>query len=534
MAGSVLKVLESAERGGKRLEARFRTAAKKYRETFLCAVCAGIAAYGFAMLNMLNNQDNLSNTPGGYGAGTASGRWFLEMLAEFLREIWGINTLPLFNGLLSVALVALAACVTVSVLEIKSRPFSVLTGLLFVTFPSFAMTMLFMFTVGYYSFSLLLTLAGVYAAKNCKGPVGIALSSVCLALSLGIYQAYFPIAAALFLLILIRRGLSEKGLSGKDFLLQGVRFLSALALGLLLYMLVLRLLLYFGGEDLNAYQGIDQMGSVSLAELPAMVAETYRKFFSLPVRPEYAVNDTPIIRLAFLCAFALSAVYFVWLELRVKADRAVKALNAVYFLLFPAGAFSIVLMCYHSNIFGRMVYGAVTAFFLPLVLLELARENGGASARILRNAAAAVLSALLFLASVNYIWQSNENYMVLYYTNRQTENYFASMATRIRMAPGYRQDLLLAFIGDDITDRSFSNEIYHRSAHIYGGYTDESNYKKAGKSYFANYMGFHQPEASAAQIADLAATDEVRNMPCYPDDGSVRVIGQFIVVKLEP
>ena len=523
------KAFEYAERFGKRWEARFRTAAKKYRATFLSALCAGLAAYGFVMCNVLNNQDNISNTPGGYGAGTASGRWFLEMLAEFTRKVWGVNTLPLFNGLSSILLVALAACLTVSVLEIQSRPFSVLVGALFVTFPSFAMTMLFMFTVGFYSFSLLLTLAGVYAAKNCKGWVGIALSSVCLALSLGIYQAYLPIAAALFLLILLRRGLSDAQTSGKELLLQGVRYLSVLVLGLALYMLVLRLLLRFGGQDLNTYQGIDQMGSVNLAELPAMFAATYEKFFNLPVKAEYAINDTPIIRFAFLCSMALSALPFAWAEWRSKAAASVKALNALWFALFPAGAFGIVLMCYHSSIFGRMVYGAVTVFLLPLVLLERVRGKGGAAV----NCAAAVLSALLLLTSVSYIRQSNENYMVLYYTNRQTENYFASMLTRIRTAPGYRQDLLLAFIGEDIADGTFYNEVYRKSAHIYGGYTDDSNYKKAGKSYLSNYMGFRQPEASAEQTAELAETDAVRAMPCYPDDGSVRVVGEYIVVKLE-
>ncbi|MBR3570003.1 MAG: glucosyltransferase domain-containing protein [Oscillibacter sp.] len=533
MSERVLKVLESAERCGKRWEARFRTAAKKYKEMFLAALCAGFAAYGFVMLNILNNQDNISNTPGGYGAGTASGRWFLEILAELTRKIWGVNTLPLFNGLLSVAFVALAACLTVSVLEIKSRPFSILIALLFVAFPSLAMTMLFMFTVGYYAFSLLLALCGVYAAKNFRGLAGILSGAVCLALSLGIYQAYLPIAAALFLLILLRRGFSEKELSGRDFFLQGVRFLAVLALGLAFYMAVLRLMLRFAGEDLNTYQGIDQMGAVSLPELPAMFAEAYKKFFALPFTEEYAINDPPVVRFAFLCSMILSAILFVWLELRVKADKAAKALNAAYFALFPAAAFGIVIMCYHSSIFGRMAYGAVTAFFLPLVLLEVAEGNGGAAARILRNGAASLLSALLFLASVSYVRQSNENYMVLDYTNRQTENYFASMVTRIRMVPGYRQDLFLAFIGDDIDDRAFSNEVYRRSAYIYGGYTDESNYKKAGKSYMSNYMGFRQPMASDAQASELAATDAVRAMPCYPDDGSIRVIGDYVVVKLE-
>ena len=152
---------------------------------------------------------------------------------------------------------------------------------------------------------------------------------------------------------------------------------------------------------------------------------------------------------------------------------------------------------------------------------------------MLRRVAAAALSGLLLLTSIGYIWESNENYMVLYHTNRQTENYAASMATRIRMTPGYRQDLTLAFIGEDITDTTFSNEVYRKSAYHYGGYTDNSNYKKALKSYMWNYLGYHQPEASSARIAEIAATETVENMPCYPDDGSIRVIGDCIVVKLE-
>ena len=550
MSGQVLKLLESAEAYGTRWKESRRAIVRKYRETFLAALFAGFAAYGFLMTNVLNNQDNIANTPGGYGAGTASGRWFLELLAEFMRDVWGTNTLPLFNGLLSIILVALSACLAVSVLEIRGRPFMILTGLLFVTFPSFAMTMLFMFTVGYYAFSLLLTLVGVYAAKNMRGVWGVLAGAVCVTLSLGIYQAYLPVAAALFLLILIRRGFSEKTLSAIQFVLEGLRFLAVLILGLALYMAVLRLLLQTGGEALNSYQSIDQMGSVKFSELPAMIAMAFEKFFALPARREYAINDMPVMRFTFLYAMVLSAALFVWLEWRKGAELGVKLLNAVCLILFPVGAFSIVIMCYHSSIFGRMVYGAMTVFFVPMVLLErlpadTAAENasrkgksgtnaGNAIAgRMLRRVAAAVLSGLLLLTSIGYIWESNENYMVLYHTNRQTENYAASLVTRIRMTPGYRQDLTLAFIGEDITDTTFSNEVYRKSAYHYGGYTDNSNYKKALKSYMWNYLGYHQPEASSAQITEIAATETARNMPCYPDDGSIRVIGNYIVVKLE-
>lgn len=500
---------------------------RKYRELFLVTFCAGLAAYGFLMTNVLNNQDNISNTPGGYGSGTTSGRWFLEAMANVLKAVWGTNTLPLFNGLLSIALVALAACLTVSLLDLQSRPFIILTGLLYVTFPSLGMTMLFMFTVGYYAFALVLTLVGAYAVKNLPSAWGVPLGTVCLALALGIYQAYLPVAAALFLLILLRRGLSEPSVSPLSLFLHGLRFLAVLVLSLILYMVILRLLLHFGGQSLNSYQQIDQMGAVALHEIPGMIASAYDNFFKLAYQSQYSINATALNRFAFLLSMLLSAVLFVLLEVRSNADWRVKLLNAVFFLLFPAGAFSISILCYHSAIFGRMAYGAVTAFFLPMVLLE--RVDGKEAARI----ASAVLSAVLFLTSLNYLWQSNENYMVLYYTNRQTENYFASMVTRIRMTPGYRQDLLLAIVGENVNDQTFANDIYRRSQYHYGGYTDNSNYKKAGQSYMSSYLGFHQPTASAAQIAELADTDAVRAMPCYPDDGSIRVIDSYIVVKLE-
>lgn len=534
MSERIASVLRGAERAVLRCKAQIREAARRYRATFLCAFCAGLAAYGFAMLNILNNQDNLANTPGGYGYGVTSGRWFLEALAHFVRAVWGTDTLPLFNGLLSITFVALTACLTSYALDIQSRRFSVLIGVLLVTFPSLGMTMLFMFTVGYYMFALLLTLIGVCAAKRFDGPAGIALPTLFFTLSLGIYQAYLPVAAALFLLILIRQGFSDDALSGVKLFLRGLRFLSSLILSLACYLLIVRWTVSANGAALNSYQEISQMGTVSVSEIPDMMAAAYQKFFALASRAEYAINNAPLNRFAFLTSMILSALAFVWLVWRGQAAKPLKALNAVFLILFPAASFGIILMCYHSDIFGRMTYGAATLFFLPMVLLECAeRDVSNDTQRILRNGAAFLLSAILVLTSAHYIWQSNENYMALYYTNRQTEHYFASMATRIRMTAGYRQDLPLALIGANISDGAFSNDIYRKIFWRYGGYAEHSNYKKAGRSYMYSYLGFHQPTAPDEKVSELSDWPEVRDMPCYPDDGSIRIIDGYIIVKLE-
>ena len=68
---------------------------------------------------------------------------------------------------------------------------------------------------------------------------------------------------------------------------------------------------------------------------------------------------------------------------------------------------------------------------------------------------------------------------------------------------------------------------------VYGGYSETSNYLKAGKSYMSHYLSFQQSTASSETVEALADSVEVRAMPCYPDDGSIRVVGGCIVVKLE-
>lgn len=48
------------------------------------------------------------------------------------------------------------------------------------------------------------------------------------------------------------------------------------------------------------------------------------------------------------------------------------------------------------------------------------------------------------------------------------------------------------------------------------------------------YNGFTGPvfTGDSETATTLAATEEVQAMPCYPRDGSVRVIGDKVVVKL--
>ncbi len=507
---------------------------KRYRGLFFASFAAGLAAYGMMLTNVLNNHDSVYNLPSGFGAGVTSGRWFLELLGRLVEDWWGGNyVLPLYNGLFALFYISLAYCLIVSLLRLRSRPLAVLLGCLFTVFPSVAGSFLYIFTAQYYALSVLLAVAGAWLADRRKW--GFLPGAVCLALSMGLYQAYLPLASALLLLCLLRRCFLGGEGEVRPVVAAAFRYLAALLLGLALYFIATAVSLRLCHVTLTAYNGINEMGRLSLAELPGLLLQAYKDVLLLPVYPVYGVAMSKVIRLAVLLCHVLSAALFVYLLLRARIKGLFRLGACLALLLLPVAMDLIVLMC-RPPISDMMSYGLVCLFFLPAVLLELASSEAVSFSKLpprnSRSIAAGLLAAALFLAGLNYIWQDNSNYTALFYTNQQTVQYLNSMLTRIRSLDGYSQDRKLAIIGDSIADRSFYNYIGENTgAHLRGNFIYYTN-SYSWKSWLQYYLGCAQPLAGPEETEALAKTDRVRAMPCYPDSGSLCLIGDTIVLKL--
>ena len=172
----------------------------------LWAVVVGIIAHLFALTNPLHNYDNILQNPQGVGAGVTSGRWFLDFLGTVNTDVLDLNyNLPLTKGLAFIVLIALTSAILVNILKIRSNVSASLLGCLMVTFPAVCSTMAFRYTADYYGIALLLSVGAVWLIDFHK--FGFAGAIVCIACSMGIYQAYVPFTIGLFVLLLIRRSL---------------------------------------------------------------------------------------------------------------------------------------------------------------------------------------------------------------------------------------------------------------------------------------------------------------------------------------
>lgn len=492
------------------------------RACLLATAIFGALSYLYLFVNNINNNDMIVCLPEGYGTGLTSGRWMLYLLGEVTRRIWGVYNVPVFNGVLALVLLAFASAVLVRVLELKQRGLCFALAAITAVFAPIGSLMFFGFTAHYYALAVLLMALAAWLLKQRRWTafVGGVLLAAC---SLGIYQAYFPFLAAVLLLTLLGSCLKQHT-TGKEIFLDALRALAALVLSYLLYALILKAFLVLRHAELSDYQGINQMGQ--LRDLPKQAWNAYLRFFRLPFDDLAGVNATRLVRAAMALLFlgSVAALPLFWRERR--AGKIVLA--CLFLLLLPLAANAILLLSGGSAIYTRMCFGLIAVFYLPLVIAQGLTFRKAAWEK----AVVIAVSLLVLLSAANYVWQNNGNYQAEYYANRKTENYFASMFTRIRSAEGYRSEMDIVLVGDRITDEKFYDNYYgtpFRYSAFIGAPAQINEYSRM--SFLANYYGVSVRSATAEELERYA--DDFAALTAYPDDGSIAILDGAVYVVLE-
>lgn len=492
----------------------------------LSGLSAGVVTHLFGLVNVLHNYDDIAQQPRGYGTGVTSGRWLLSLMGDFCEAIGGNYNLPLVNGLLFLLVISLTASVMVSLLRINNKKLAVLVGALMTTFPSAFSTLAFRYTAVYYGVGILLSVVAAWVLLRYQ--YGLILSALCTACSLGIYQAYVPITIALFVLMLIRQTL-EGELPFWTLVRRGVYCCASLILGLVFYYLLMQATLALYGTQLSNYQGVNEMGKLSLSQLPALVKEAYYTFLMMPLKDYCGVAAMRLLKIGYLLLAGSSAVLTGYILLkRVKKIESM-LMTALLFLVFPLAVNFVVIMCPESWIYTLMVYSFVVVPCVPIVLLDcfLSSEEGRQE---IRRWAEKGITAVLVVMICCYSYQTNVNYTALHYSNRQVENYLNSMVVQVRMTEGFRSDMQWAFIGE-IEDPLLHS--YWQYEMTYGGieFTDWMLKRYSWPDWLRNYYGYSIPLLDAEKTAELSSREEVKAMPCWPDEGSVQIIDDTVVIK---
>lgn len=496
---------------------------KPYCYGFVSAVVFGIITHSFAFFNILHNHDNIASQPGGYGIGDSMGRWFLEILGR-LSEAVGLNyNLTAVNGLLYVLILAVAAGFLIHTLDIRNKVSASILGALFVVFPTVTATMIYRYTVIFYGIGVLFSVLAVWIHTRHK--FGAIFSAILIAFSMGIYQAYVPLTISLFVLDLLRLGLSGQ-LDAKHLILRGIRYCLTLLVGLLLYYAGLQVSLVVSGTSLPEYQGLNTMGSISLAELPGLCLEALRTVCSLPLRDYCGVANRFAMRIVFLLLGLASAGmigYILIKRIRNVFTSLVIILLCIAFLL--AVGF-IIVMVPNGWIYTLMVYSFCLLPCAPLMILECMPDS--IPLRLPKRAICLLVSLLTFF----YGYYANVNYTALSYAEKQISNYVSMLAARVTMTDGFTPDKQWALVGqieDPLLESPWTYEITYSGL----GFTDYLLNQYSRDSWIENYVGYRVPMADEETISRLCQTKEFQSMPCWPSAGSIKVMEDVVVVKFQ-
>ncbi len=497
---------------------------RRYLWTFASAMFFGV----IANIGMFTNKFSFHDDMGALfhvGATVKSGRWLLELLGQWSEDIWGVFSLPVCGGLLSLLLLAASSVIIVDVLEIYSLGNCVLMGGLLVTFPAVFSVFAYMFTAPYYFLAFFMTVMGSYLIIRFRWG-GYILGIILIGSAMGIYQAYLPVAVMILLCASIIKTLSEENNPAMEFR-RGVRYIMALLFSIILYLAVTRMVCAYTGIQLTDYQGISSIYILDIYSIAKRIGEAYlawaRRLTSLA-----GVSCSPfaitLYRLftAALIVIGIRSGWIVW-----KRNKYSGLLMWFMFVMIPLAANSVYLMG-ALYVEPRMLYCTAIAL---LLMLSIGEKQLGASKLYHSFCRYGIAAVMVGFISV-YLYCSNFEYFRCEFLQMQTKTYFTTLETRISSLEGYREDMPVVFIGargisGQLMDNSFYNKKYGVSPYIQtlNGMTNSNTWK----AYMNIYCGYIPRTSDSEAYKTLP---EIQDMPVYPANGSIRIVDQVVIVKL--
>ena len=320
----------------------------------------------------------------------------------------------------------------------------ILIAAVMMTFPAVAATMSYMYTVDGYMLGLLFSVLAAYVTKKYE-KFGFLPGAVLLAFSMGTYQAYLAVTILLVFFDLMLGIAENEKIS--NLWKRAWKYLAMGVLGGVLYYGILKICLFLEHKELDTYQGINEMGKISLRELPNMIYKVYYDFGAFALKGRIFVNnifsEVLMIMILFVCIVAV-----IYLAYKSKAYK--KWYNYIlfmaFFVLIPIGCNVILLMSSEAEYHLLMRMQWELFIVIAVVLGERLISNFEAKKNSM-TVAKIVLAALIGLLCYNFFLSDNIAYFNLNERYEKTYAYCVRLVDRIEQTDGYYPGMTVRMVG---------------------------------------------------------------------------------------
>ena len=508
----------------------------EWKVAFVAAFVTGLMVHMPIMLSDIPNHDGLGSMYFDQNMIT-SGRWFLTVACG----ISSYFTLPWLIGLLALVYLGAAAAALTELLEIKSRVMIVLVSGLLVVFPAIASTFAYVFTMDGYMMALFLAIMAVLFTKKYKR--GFLAGAICLAFSMGIYQAYLPFAVILCLYMILI--ILVEGKSYKEMLAATLKYFFMGVLGAGLYYVILQVLLKVQGKELSGYQGIGGMNGVGmdgesvglLERLAETIVNIYRDFAAFSVKGNVFYNNVFSVLAVSLLVLAWVAVLFRMIMQR-KWWKNPKFFVIMILLAAAVPIAANVLLIISPEVTYHLLMRYQWVLFLILPAAFAGRYADCPTCRLqakFRGFAEWLLVCAMAVLLFNYAVTDQIAYSNLEKRYEKTYAYCVRLLDRIEQTEGYYHGIPIAMVGVESEEQFPVTDITEAvSAGMIGISGDSLLYTSENyEAFFKNYLGATLNFLDVDTVGQIYYSEEYEEMDSFPGENSVKLVDGVIYVKTE-
>ena len=496
----------------------------RFKIAFLSAVLFGLIAHMYMFTNKLPNFDDLVNF-NTFGTTFRNGRWFLWIVGAAAYHLEFVFSLPWMNGLLTLAQLAASAGLIADLLHLKGKLANMLLGAALVVFPSWTTTFFYMFTAPYYGLAVLLAVLSVYVIVRYKR--GLPVSVILMACSLGIYQAYLPFIATLYVVLLF--SMLYENYSYADILKKSLYYLFGFIISVICYFVVMKLSLFITGQQLSTYKGISSMGQISFSRVPEFIGIVANNFFGVFLNNNLEISYNFITKVMYFVLFIVSGILILDIIIKnAKKKEYLKAIESVVLTVVFIVAINLIYIMCEEGIYSLMYYSYAFMLIFPLVLIDrtvLGQRNWFTTG--LEYSTMLLLCAGIF----SYCHFANAQYLSMALGYEQSHSYCTTLITQMKNMEGYRDDMTVVLAGEDIADDSLYRNEVMRPFTISGKDNVLIDDAYGRPEFLRLYCGFDAKYMAADELSEKSQS-EIAKMPVYPNEGSIQIIEGVMVIKL--
>lgn len=460
------------------------------------------------------------------------GRWLLHYL-DYFR--FGLAS-SVIDTILSLIYIGLSSILLIDLFDIKTKISKILLCLTLSVSPFLCELLLSVFCSAEFILSFLLSTLSVYFLYKLKNKyLRIILSSIFLACSLGLYQAFLGVACGLCILVPLQK-LLTKDHNCKQILKKVIESVIMGILAVIIYWILLQLNLKYWNVSMASYSGADKIGLNTILNIPSLISDTIKSF------KNYFFTDDIINNLFYkrnIINIVMFAVLFILiLSAYIKSKQKKKALYIfeiiLCLILTPICLGVIELIASERDINQLMCAPYILIFPFLLALLEQNFHN-----KLFKNAMSWLVTIIMVYTIISYSVMANATYMAMRIKTNNQVHVTDRIIDLIDNTDNYNSDMKVIFFGNSTS--SYYSETSNRVFLLSSGHAVKSPLiwsnaeicNRGWHNFILHHYGIDLQMGTYEEYTDILNTKEFEQMPAYPNKKSVQVINNIMVVKMQ-